>query len=401
MHTSKRVSLAHLAILILLFNANLAWAIELTGNVGAEFQHFYKSPVRSDQKSNNVSVSAEAELYYPFPDSKDSITFTPFARIDQNDSERSHVDIRELKYHTVHANWELRVGIDSVFWGVTETSHLVNIINQIDMVESSSGEDLLGQPMVLLTLVRDWGYVDMFLLPGFRERTFPGRDGRPGSRVLVDNENAVYESGAEEKHIDFAMRWSHTIGPWDLGVAHFYGTSREPRFDPLVSKVNPYGETVLIPIYDIINQTSVDIQATFESWLLKLEAISRSGQGDPFFAAVSGFEYTFPDIASLGVDVGIISEYLYDERDFQPMNNDLALGVRLSLNDMQSTELVAAIIQDVENRSRSFYLEASRRMGDSYKVSIEMRGVGNVAPNDPLSEIEADALIMIELGRYF
>ena len=390
-----------LVCLVCLSNIHRVEAIAVTGDVTVEFRHFYSSPVRSGQETNNLSLSAEPEFYYPFSDSRDSVTFSPFFRIDQNDPERSHVDIREMKWHTVHPQWEMRIGIDSVFWGVTETRHLVNIINQIDLVEDSDEEELLGQPMVLFSLIQDWGYLDMFVLPGFRERTFPGRKGRPGSRTLIDTNRAVYESGAEDHHVDFALRWSHVLGPWDIGVAHFCGTSREPRFDPLVSRVNKYGELRLIPIYDIINQTSVDLQGTFSSWLLKLEAITRSGQEDRFCAAVTGFEYTFSDIASSGMDVGIIGEYLYDERDSDPMNDDMALGVRISLNDMQSTEMVAALIQDTTNRSRSYYLEASRRIGDSFKLAIEMRGFGNVDRNDPLWEYEKDDYLQIEVGWFF
>ena len=387
--------------LIIVFSVNYAGAIELRGNVTAEARHFYKSPVRSDQEENNLSLSAEPEFYHSFPDSRDSLNFIPFFRIDQNDSERSHADIRELKWHKVAPNWELRVGVDRVFWGVTETVHLVNIINQIDLVENPDEEDMLGQPMINLTLVQNWGSLDFFLLPYFRERPFPGREGRPGSIVSVSNDKAIYESGAEEWHTDFAIRWSHTSGPWDMGLAHFYGTSREPELDPSAFTINSHGEVELIPIYDIIHQTGVDIQGTFEAWLLKLEAIHRSGHGDRFFAAATGFEYTFFDIAESGKDIGVICEYIYDERDTSAMDNDLAMGVRLSFNDIQSTEILAVAALDVDNSSSYFYLEASRRIGDAFKLSIEIRGVSNVDDQDPLSEFEADSYMQLEFGFFF
>ena len=85
--------------------------------------------------------------------------------------------------------------------------------------------------MVQLSLVRDWGIVDLFALTGFRERTFPGDDGRL-SMVPVDTDNASYESSAKELRTDFALRWSHLIGPLELGVYHFSGTSRDPLLIP-------------------------------------------------------------------------------------------------------------------------------------------------------------------------
>ena len=71
---------------------------------------------------------------------------------------------------------ELLVGINKVFWGVTESVHLVDIVNQTDLVEDLDQEDKLGQPMVNLALQHDWGLLNIYLLPYFRERTFPGID---------------------------------------------------------------------------------------------------------------------------------------------------------------------------------------------------------------------------------
>ncbi|MFH2047020.1 MAG: hypothetical protein ABIK92_17975 [Pseudomonadota bacterium] len=401
MYLIRSIIFIALISLLVLWSANAFAEAEMSGNLTSEFRYFYKSPTRKYQESDNLSVAAEPELYYRLPDSRDSFTFTPFFRLDENDSKRSHLDIRELFFHKVMPQWELKVGINTVFWGVTETVHLVNIINQIDMVENPDGEDLLGQPMVNLSIIENWGTVNLFILPGFRERTFPGRDGRPGTKILIDNDETIYESGAKENHVDFALRWSHSFDIWDVGISHFSGTSREPRFDPSVFSVNSNGEAELIPIYEIIDQTGIDIQSTFEAWLLKLEAIVRSGQDKRFFAFATGFEYTFFDVAASGVDFGVISEYLYNERKTEAMDNDLALGMRLSFNDIQSTEILAALIHDLENRSQYFYLEAQRRIGNSFKLSIEMRGVSNVENNDPLSSIEADEFVQIEFGYYF
>ena len=114
---------------------------------------------------HNVSLVAEPELYYPVRASGDSLRLTAFLRLDAHDDERSHGDIREMKWHKVADRWELTLGVDRIFWGVTETIHLVNIINQQDFVENPDGEDLLGQPMIRLDLVRDWGTWGLFVLP--------------------------------------------------------------------------------------------------------------------------------------------------------------------------------------------------------------------------------------------
>ena len=102
-------------------------------------------------------------------------------------------------------------GIGKVFWGVTESQHLVDVINQTDLVENMDGEEKLGQPMINFALVRDWGTVDFFLLPGSRERTFPEAEGRLRTTPRVDVEQAVYESSRGKRHIDEAIRRPQNI----------------------------------------------------------------------------------------------------------------------------------------------------------------------------------------------
>ncbi len=381
--------------------------VAISGELIGQFRNFKDHAERDSQSNTNVSLAFEPEFYYEFPDSKDSVIFTPFFRWDEADSERSHGDIRELRFHHVASDWELGVGISSVFWGVTETVHLVNIINQVDGVENLDEEDLLGQPMVNLTLVNDWGNLDFFILPSFRERNFSGRDGRPGTNTVISVDDAIYESGAESKRTDVAVRWSRSVDVWDVGLAYFHGTSREARFSEEAEygqnsfSLNSYGEVELIPIYDVIDQVSIDVQATFDAWLLKLEAINRSGQGDRFVAAAAGLEYSFYDVAESGIDVGLVVEYLYDEREFKATDDDLSLAIRLAFNDISSTELLAGFARDLQNESLYYFIEGSRRLGDSYKVSLEVRGVSGVENGDPLIALYGDNFAQLELGYYF
>ena len=91
---------------------------------------------------------------------------------------------------------ESRIGIRKEFWGVTETFHRVDIINQTDSVESFDGEDKLGQPMINISLETLSGSIDFFALLGSRERTFAGRFGRLRTPIVVDTDHPIYESGA-------------------------------------------------------------------------------------------------------------------------------------------------------------------------------------------------------------
>ena len=158
-------------------------ALELSGYAGIETRGFNHDPSFEGQRRHSASFVLQPELYQSWDDERQSVLFVPFARLDSADDERTHIDVRELVYQRVGDDWELRVGLGKVFWGVTESQHLVDVINQTDLVENIDGEDKLGQPMINLALIRDWGTVDLFVLPGFRERTFPGRKGQAAKRA--------------------------------------------------------------------------------------------------------------------------------------------------------------------------------------------------------------------------
>ena len=346
-------------------------------------------------------MSAQPEFYYEWSRGDQSILFVPYARLDQHDGDRTHFDIRELYWQRVWESFELSIGIRKLFWGVIESQHLVDIINQTDLVENLDTEDKLGQPMINLTLIRNWGTLDFFIMPYFRERTFLKKSARLRASIPINTDLAIYESDAEEKHIDWAVRWFHTIGIFDIGITHFSGTTREPLLVPVI---NDIGEQVLAPFYNTINQTGLDLQATTGGWLLKLEAINRFGQGDRFFATVGAFEYTFTNIKCSGIDVGVLLEYHYDERgkdSLTPFDDDIFLGSRLAFNDVQSTDVLAGVIIDRDTGASFLNVEARRRIGDRYKLDFEIRSFIGASESDLFYGLRKDHYLQLELSRFF
>ena len=390
---------------------------EWRGNITTELTGFPEQAADPAQHSIYASVAIEPEYIHEWNDRYDLFTFKPYLMLDSHDDNRSHGDIRELSWIHAARDWETNIGISKVYWGVTEAVHLVDVINQTDQVVNEDGEDKLGQPMAKLTLIRDWGVVDLFVLPGFRERTFPGTQGRPRFSIPV-SDDALYESAAEDLHTDFAARWSHTIGAFDVGVSHFSGTAREPRFVVRPGAFDPQTMTVseLTPFYEITHQTSLDLQAVYGGWLWKLEAVVRSGQGKRIKSVAGGYEYTFVGVNDSPVDVGIITEYLYDSRgdeidqaaafSGQPFfvstfQNDLVLGTRITLNDAASSELLASVMRDLDGGGQGYNVEASRRLGESWKLSLEARGLMNIPDDSASASFRDDNRIRIELARYF
>ncbi|OIQ48038.1 MAG: hypothetical protein BM565_03480 [Gammaproteobacteria bacterium MedPE] len=382
---------------------------QVSVKAAADYRLYTQDALYPKQVDKQFSMFIEPEIYHSWNDDLDSITFKPFYRWDNEDDERSHGDIRELMWLHVGDDWEIRTGIGSVFWGQTESAHLVDIINQTDAIEAVDGEDKLGQPMINLTLVRDWGNLDLFVLPGFRERTFAGENGRLRGPYIVDTDNVKYQSSDEEHHVDFAVRWSHSIDIWELGVSYFDGTSRDPN---LSLNSNNRGDRVsLSAYYRQISQVGVDVLAVVDSWILKFEGITRHYDDDSlfvpqdYFAMTTGFEYTSVGVFDSVWDIGWLMEYQFDDRDssFEAAGqNDVMLGSRLVVNDVNGTEVLFGMIQDLDHsNTRSAFVEASSRIDDNWKWRVDARIFSSNEPSNVLYNLRNDDNIEVSLEYYF
>lgn len=387
---------------LLAFALPVSAEMEISGDLGIGQRYFLQDARFDNQNRTQLSGYIQPEFYADFNDGYDSILFKPFYRYDQYDDERTHGDIRELVWLHVGEDWELRAGATKVFWGQAESVHLVDVINQTDSVESVDGEDKLGQPMVNLSLIRDWGTTSFFVLPYFRERTFPGIDGRIRPEFRLDVDNPLYESDDEETNLDWAIRWQHTLGDWDIGLSYFDGTSREPYFVPSETE---QGEQVFQPFYPLMTQVGVDLLWVVDSWLLKFEAIHRDTFDDSFVAAVGGFEYTQVGVLDSVFDLGWLVEYQYDDRNGRAptlAQNDIMFGSRIVFNDFDGTEVLIGVVQDLDySSSRSGFVEASSRINDNWKWRLEAYLFSADEPKDFLSQFSRDDFVEFNLEYYF
>ncbi|VAW50514.1 FIG01201466: hypothetical protein [hydrothermal vent metagenome] len=381
---------------------------KFSGYIGGQTRNFIEDPLSSEQHNNYLSAITEPEFFHEWDDGTQNVEVKLFYRVDQYDDERTHGDIRELSWTGVYDSWEVRAGISKVYWGVAETQHLVDIVNQTDQVENVDGEDKLGQPMIRLSTERDWGVVDLFVLPGFRERTFAGLAGRPRPEVIIDtNRNAIYDSSDKKDRIDFAARYSHYIGEWEFGLSLFTGTGREPtNFSPVA--VNETGAIIVVPVYSLINQIGIDGQAFFGDWTWKLEAANtevRTGdkKGINSFRSITGFEYTLVGLADSQMDLGFVVEYHYsDNRIINTIfDNDFATALRFVLNDAQSTQVLAGFTTDADTQTIGSFIEASRRLGDSWTFEAQLRTFHGTKEGRPLYSFRFDDFAQLDLNYHF
>jgi len=375
--------------------------LDISGNIAFQLRGFTQNSMWSGQNTSDIesSISGEWEIRWRSNSNNQRISFIPFARWDENDNKRSHYDFREAYWAYQNEDFELLIGLNKVFWGVAESVHLIDIINQTDLVENINQEEKLGQPMIRLAFQEHYGLLSFYLLPYFRERSFPGSDGRFRGESAINADNAKYQSSSKRKHLDFAIRYSHYFGDVDLGLYYFNGTNRDPRFS--MRGVN----SELLLNYDQIEQIGLDLQYTNSSWLWKLESFVRDGYADSIFAGVAGFEYTFYQIFGGSSDLGILFEYQYDDRSsvesISIADNDFFLGSRWTSNNINDGSILAGVILDKKTSETFYSVEAKTRLKENFLLSLELKMTTNSELGEPSFPQSRDDYLELQINHFF
>lgn len=440
---------------LLLCAAPLAGAADITdfgGRLELEGRRFPQATEYRDTLSAALALGFAVELGV-----KTQLAGELFTRKDRDDGRRTHGDIRELYYEAIGEDFEFRAGNRRVYWGVTEGRHLVDIVNQSDFVEDLGNEAKLGQPMLSYNWIGDYGSAEYFLMPYQRARTYPGPRGHPQLPFPVDSASARYESARGQHHLDGAIRYRQSFGALDLGLAVFDGTAREPRIQPCLRQGSGFEGTedgpncdifaaaaaeapvsplpaqltpllqelglapsneevaaeitqrvldnlVLVPLYERLQQVSLDALYVIDAWALKLEVLSREQGGAHSWAAVGGFEYTLGDVYGSGWDLGLLAEYLYDQKvdlTSSRFDHDYFFGTRIGFNDVAGTQLLAGGLVDKSGDERAFQIEASSRLNDSLKATLKWRVFSGGGDDPFLDFIENEDMLNLRLEYFF
>ena len=209
-----------------------------------------------------------------------------------------------------------------------------------------------------------------------------------------------------------AARYSNSFGPLDMGLSVFDGTSREPAAQ---LDVTPAGELNLVQYYTQIRQFGLDAQLTLGPWLLKLEAIQRSGalnlrgREEDYVASVIGGEYTLYSVLDTVADLTLFGEWHYDDRDRDAppsrspgtFENELFTAARLAFNDIQSTEMTASFIGDLGRATHSLAVGLDRRLSDSWSLHLEAVVLLGIDRKDIHYYTRRDSFIELNLSYNF
>jgi len=379
--------------------ANASVPGEFSGSLSLESRYFKDKGAYGNEVQAHISIILEPEYVYSWNNDRNVVTFEPFYRWDSIDDNRRHGDIRELSYVASMARVEIRAGISKVFWGVTESQHVVDVINQTDFVENPDGEQKLGQPMLNATFITEFGNIDAFILPYFRERTVSDENGRYRSAIDIDVKEANYIHDDEEKHIDVALRWSHYLGDTDWALSYFNGTDRDPGF------VFNSSTNKLEPLYGLSEQVGIELQSIHGDLLAKAELrYKETDVTETHFTSTIGFEYTIYGMYK-DTDVGLLYEWLNDTRHENTpfsVGNASFIGSRIAANDTASSEtLIGAIFDNDTQDLVLFRLEASTRINEQLSVDLEINLVSEPQKHSLVYQFQKDDYLQLTINTYF
>ncbi len=121
---------------------------------------------------------------------------------------------------------------------------------------------------------------------------------------------------------------------------------------------------------------------------------------EDYVASTLGGEYTIYSVLGSAADLSLIGEWNYDGRGRNATNifqNDLFLAARFAFNDIQSTEVLGSMMNDLDATTRVLTFEFNRRISDSWSVHLEAIALLDVDNTDLSYTTRRDSFVELNL----
>ncbi len=250
---------------------------------------------------------------------------------------------------------------------------------------------------VLLLVNVDWEVID---------------NGEPGDPIITNTsggwgyswteylkDNPTYESEQEERHLDWAGRFSVDRDWGTAGIYQFYGTSRDPSLS--LAKTSS-GEEVWAPHYPLVHQTGLDVNVKFAEVVYKLELIGREGQGGSYFlASIAGVEFPLKNLLPSNYPLNLLFEYHWGNNGSgaaTPFDNDAFAGFILGLPTKNSSNFIYGIVYDVDTGANTPLLAAAYNINEKLSALLEYRAVVGAPSNHALYSLRNEDFLQLELN---
>ncbi len=318
-----------------------------------------------------------------------------YGRLDQQDMRRTILVIEELWAEWDLGPFELRVGADILNWSATEAFHPADIINARNIDSDAENYEKIGEPMVQLSTRIGRGTLKGIFMPFYSQPILPSSRSRlnflPPGIDATELETLRLDYRGELTDSRFgpqgALRFTQTIGDADLDlhvIHHMDRSQPEVLFD--------LNSGTIHPVFRAVTQVGGTYQHVVDAFVFKLEA------GYRWFVEPEGGTTIYGPLqernhlqVAVGAEYGVLSDsdvehtfileaqsvFGVDEdirKSLQLFQRDALLGYRISLGDVDSTEVLVSMIVDLEDPEHVF-LNANfkQRFLESWSVSAGAR----------------------------
>ena len=383
----------------LLSSLLLADGFDYKGNIGIE-SSYAKHDIDGKRESQNA---LRLELEMKQKTGSGEFVFNAKAIVDSDDKERRYFDATDLYYKHDFENSDLPIGRNTRFWGAMEFYNHTDNFNTKDWLDNPFDYDAkLGSNNIAYTQyfdnsefsviakvhetgqkVQDKESINNFLPPTYSDKLETQKSENRPTVYLK------YSGSGDDVQIDYSVIYQNGYDEQRYLAPTAKGELRQNAY--LVNKVMGYA-------------TLVD-----GSTIYKTEVSYTKSDDDKVsdYAQLSaGVEHTLYGVWGKS-DLGLLGEYYkYKSQDDDKLGakdfgnlfqNDLALGLRLSVNDSSDSDVLVGVSLDQDNQEKLLFAEYNTRLVEKYKLKLSYQ---HLAPKEGSTFKEVDSA-KVEFGYYF
>lgn len=384
-------------VLSLLFTSIIMIAddFELKGNIGFEAQYLYHDI--ANKRDNSLAFRGEIEVKKEL----DAGQFVAKLKgiLDKDDKARRYVDFSDLYYKYNFDNADILIGRNTRFWGALEFYNLTDVFNT---------NDLLDDPFDYDSKFGAWNISYSYYLES-AEFSFIIKLHQ--ERQKVQERESVYnffplvyhdalQTQKDENYPTFYLKYSgfgdEVQVDYGLVYQHGYDAKR------YIEMKNGFLEQHAFIVNKLMGYTTY----IYGDTIYKMEAtyaLSDENKVSDYGEIGIGLEHTLYGFWEKR-DLGLLLEYYrYEAKESEKVDingffaDDLTLGLRVSMNDLSSSEILGGLDIDLDTKEKMFFVEYETRVMQMYKLKTSYM---HLAPKEDSLFQELDKL-RLEFSYYF
>lgn len=310
------------------------------------------------------------------------LAYAALIQADLDHFDASLVDVGEFLLRLTAGPIEGLIGIGRVAWGVSETRSPIDVMVPRAVFQDMSNGPRLGQPMVEVSVLGDWGNLDAVLFPFPRPPHFGGRLAETWGGLSV-------ASGLEwgDQPVG-GLRLTRTLGPTDIALSYVRGGDRR-----LWIIDQGLGDAAL----DIVSleQFGFEVQHAVGSVVLSAEGSLEGPNGDVEARVVGGLNWFPTPYLTLTLEHGVTST---DPAEASPLLDDLMLGAQIITEDLR---LSTQAFVDPRSGNQHHFVIARWTATETTAIELDVLAWTGDAAQEPALALRQTNAVTVSLIKFF